>query len=80
MLLERAPMTTLVEVLLYEGQADGACSPGGSIRLVYGEDPSGRSRDVAATIAPKLERHGLRIEVIRDPTDTMVCITGRLRS
>lgn len=53
---------------------------GGTVRLVYGEDPSGRARDIGATIASKLQRHGFRTELVQDPTETMVCITGRLTS
>jgi SAM-dependent methyltransferase len=53
---------------------------GGAVRLVYGEAPSGQARDVAGTLAPKLESHGFRTELLRDPTDTMVCIAGRQSS
>ncbi len=59
---------------------ENALRPGGTLWLVYGEDPSGRALDVAATIVPKLERHGFGTKLIQDPTHTMVCVTGRLMS
>ena len=52
--------------------------PGGVLRLVYGEDPSGRARDLGARIVPKLERYGFRGEVTGHPTGAMVCVTGWL--
>jgi SAM-dependent methyltransferase len=53
--------------------------PGGLLRLVYAEDPSGRARDVGAEIMPKLERHGFGCDLTGQPTAGMVCVTGRLR-
>ena len=52
--------------------------PGGVLRLVYGEDPSGRVRDLGARIVPKLERYGFRCDVTVHSAGAMVCVTGRL--
>jgi SAM-dependent methyltransferase len=53
--------------------------PGGVLRLVYGEEPSGHPRDQAAVIVPRLEERGFRSEVSHDPTGTMLCLSGWLR-
>jgi SAM-dependent methyltransferase len=56
--------------------------PGGVVRLVYAiPDPGAASvRDVGATVAANLERHGFTTERLRGPpAAAAICITGRLK-
>ena len=50
--------------------------PGGVVRLVYEGPPSGGGRDVAPTVAAALGRAGCATGVARDPSGSLVCITG----
>ena len=63
--------------------ADAECSvlsrvlrPGAVVRLVYGGVGAGGARDVGPGIAANLERHRFTTEVSRDPTGTMLCVSG----
>jgi hypothetical protein len=49
---------------------------GGVVRLVYEGPPSGGGQDVAPTVAAALERAGCAAGVARDPSGSLVCITG----
>ena len=50
--------------------------PGGVIALVYEGPPSGGGRDVAPTVAAALGRIGCATGVARDPSGSLLCVTG----
>jgi protein-L-isoaspartate O-methyltransferase len=52
---------------------------GGVIRLVYGGPPSGGGRDVAPTVTAALGRIGCATGVARDPSGSLLCVTGTIR-
>jgi protein-L-isoaspartate O-methyltransferase len=53
--------------------------PGGVIALVYEGPPSGGGRDVAPTVAAALGRIGCATGVARDPSGSLLCVTGTRR-
>jgi SAM-dependent methyltransferase len=72
--------------VFWVGDAESECEvlrrvlgPGGVLRLVYGDDPSGGTRDVGGRVTPKLARHGFTSRVTRHRSSAAVCITARLR-
>ena len=50
--------------------------PGGIVHLVYEGPPSGGGRDVAPSVAAALERVGCATGVARDPSGSLLCVTG----
>jgi protein-L-isoaspartate O-methyltransferase len=53
--------------------------PSGVICLVYEGPPSGGDRDVAPTVAAALGRIGCATGVARDPSGSLLCVTGTIR-
>ncbi len=51
-------------------------APGGRVVLVYEGPPSGGGRDVAPSVAAALGRVGCATGVARDPSGSLLCVTG----